>query len=140
MIDQKMIFFPCLTLILLTGFVLCTMFVRRIKCLKEGLVDKKYYKTYNTGDVEPRLVTQASRNFTNLHESPTFFYVLCLFALNFKIIDTAILTLAWVYVGLRIVHTLVHVNSNKINPRLLSYALSWLILVLMALTITFKII
>ncbi len=109
MIEQKLIFFPCLTLILFTGLVLCTMFIRRMKCLKEGKVDLTYYKTYNTGASEPRLVVQASRNFTNLHETPTLFYILCLFALVLQIVDSTILTFSWVYVGLRLVHSLIHI-------------------------------
>lgn len=138
MINQQLIFYPCLTLILFTGFILTVMFVRRVKCIKSGEVDAKHYKTYNTGAVEPRLVIQTSRNFTNLHETPTLFYILCLFALNFKVIDSTILTLAWAYVGLRILHSVIHITVNKVNPRLLSYALSWLVLVTMAINIAVK--
>ena len=131
MLDQKLIFYPCLTLIFLTGFILYLMFTRRIKAIKSGSVDMKYFKTYSTGDTEPRKVIQASRNFSNLMESPTLFYVLCVFALSMDVVDMKTLSLAWVYVFFRLVHSFIHVTSNKINPRLASYGLSWLTMLIM---------
>ena len=135
MINQNLIFIPCFSLVLLTGFVLTVMFIRRVKCIKGGEVDPSHYKTYNTGASEPRAVVQASRNFTNLFEAPTVFYMLCVFALVMKVVDQSLLYMAWTYVALRLIHTVIHITSNKINPRLLSYAISWMVMVIMAVKI-----
>ncbi|OUR99733.1 hypothetical protein A9Q84_01535 [Halobacteriovorax marinus] len=133
MMNQNLIFVPCFILMMTTASILCLMFVRRIKSIKCGDIKASHYKTYDSGDSEPRLVIQASRNFSNLHESPTLFYVLCLFSLVTSGVDQVFLYLSWGYVTLRMIHTLVHVTSNKINPRLLAYGLSWVVLVTMAI-------
>jgi hypothetical protein len=135
MINQNLIFIPCFSLVLLTGFVLTIMFKRRVSCIKGGVVDPSHYKTYDSGASEPRAVVQASRNFSNLFEAPTLFYMLCIFALTMKVVDQTLLYMAWTYVGLRMVHTVVHITSNKINPRLLSYAFSWIVVLVMAIKI-----
>ncbi|WP_127716912.1 MAPEG family protein [Halobacteriovorax sp. HLS] len=130
--NQTLIFFPCLVLILLTGLVLLTMFIRRVKSIKAKEVDVRYYKTYNTEAREPNLIVQASRNFSNLQESPTLFYFLCAFALSAKVVDQTLLFIAWTYVATRILHTANHITVNKVTPRLVAYALSWVLLIIMA--------
>lgn len=133
--NQNLIFIPCFVLMMTTALVLCLMFFRRVKSIKCGDVNAGHYKTYDSGCSEPRLVVQASRNFTNLHETPTLFYIVCLFALFTAQVNQLFLALAWSYVALRITHTLVHVTLNKIIPRVLLYGLSWGVLVTMATTL-----
>ena len=43
----------------------------------------------------------------------------------------AIVWLAWAYVGCRVIHSVVHLGSNKIMPRMTIYAVSWAMLIAM---------
>lgn len=137
--NQQFIFFPCLTLMLLSALVLIRMFLTRVQAVRSGSVDFRYFKTYDPLLNSPVLMTQASRNFTNLFEVPTLFYMLCAFALMTQNVDMVMYTAAWMYVGLRCVHSFIHLTSNKIGPRMAAYSLSWIVLLFMGILLAIKI-
>ncbi len=65
-----------------------------------------------------------AHNYNHLHEAPTVFYAV---ALVLAVIDQGgglNLTIAWAYVGLRIVHSIFQSTVNKVAPRFLLFALS----------------
>ena len=131
--NQNLIYYPCLALILYTFVILAWMFKSRVKAIKDGKVDYKHFKTYSTDCKEPHDVLQIGRNFSNLLEVPPIFYVICAFTLITNQVDQVQLGLSWGYVLLRLMHSFIHVTSNKINYRVLFYALSWLVLIIMAI-------
>jgi hypothetical protein len=65
----------------------------------------------------PAFVQWPADNFNNLLEQPTQFYaaVLALTLLNVR--DSVTTRMAWGYVGLRVVHSLVHVSVNRVTVR-----------------------
>ncbi len=129
--NQNLIIFPCFALFVLTGTVLVKMFLTRVRSIKSGEIDPRYFKTY-AGNVElPKHAVYLSRNLTNLFEAPTLFYVLSLFILFTQALDATLLTLAWLYVASRTFHTFIHITKNKIMPRLIIYAIGWIILLIM---------
>jgi hypothetical protein len=69
-----------------------------------------------------------SDNFVNLLEVPVLFYV----AVGTIIVggwnDSTYVMLAWVFVGLRAVHSLIHCTYNRVTHRFFAYALSTLVL------------
>ena len=80
----------------------------------------------------PPRVRWKADNYNHLFEQPTVFYAV---ALALALIGQGAgknATLAWIYVGLRVVHSLGQALWNKINVRFLVFALS--ALTLMALT------
>lgn len=60
----------------------------------------------------------------NLLEMPVLFYVVCLVAIVAGATTAAILALAWVYVALRVVHSIIHISYNRISHRFAAFALS----------------
>ena len=66
----------------------------------------------------PVRARQVSANYIHLMEQPTVFYAVCL-SLQFlgQGADPANLGLAWGYVGLRILHSLVHTTFNDVRLR-----------------------
>jgi hypothetical protein len=72
--------------------------------------------------------TQAADNFRNLFEVPVLFYVLCIAIAANGGSTPGIVAAAWAYVGLRAVHSLVHVTYNRVVHRFLVYAGSTLLL------------
>lgn len=76
----------------------------------------------------PANVSWKAQNYNHLHEAPTVFYAVALtLALAGAGSGTAE-TLAWVYVGLRIVHSLVQATINRVMVRFSVFALSSLVL------------
>ncbi|MBC7428562.1 MAG: MAPEG family protein [Bacteriovorax sp.] len=137
--NQNYIFFPCLGLLVLTVVVLLRMVLTRVSAVKNGTVDVRFFKTYNLPGNLPNHMAQASRNFTNLFEVPTLFYMVCVFALITRNVDSLMYIAAWFYVGLRCLHSLIHLTSNKIVPRMSVYIASWLVLGFMGLLLAYKI-
>ena len=72
--------------------------------------------------------TRASDNFRNLFELPVLFYAGVLLAAQLGVADIASLVLAWSFVGLRAVHSVVHCTFNHVMTRFVAYALATLVL------------
>ncbi len=73
--------------------------------------------------------TRASDNFRNLFELPVLFYAGVLLAAHLDVVDAAALALAWAFVGLRAVHSVVHCTYNHVMTRFVAYALATLVLI-----------
>jgi hypothetical protein len=72
----------------------------------------------------PAPVRWKADNYNHLMEQPTIFYAITLALALLGQGDGFNLTLAWIYVGLRIVHSLLQVLINKIEVRFVLFALS----------------
>ncbi|MEY3986070.1 MAG: hypothetical protein RLZ59_1515 [Pseudomonadota bacterium] len=70
-----------------------------------------------------------AHNYNHLHEAPTVFYAVALALALMGQGDGLNATLAWAYVGLRIVHSLVQATINKVMIRFLLFSLSSLVLI-----------
>ena len=73
--------------------------------------------------------TRASDNFRNLFELPVLFYAGALLAAQLGVSDGVSLALAWAFVALRVVHSLVHCTFNHVMTRFVAYALATLVLI-----------
>ena len=72
--------------------------------------------------------TAAADNFRNLFEVPVLFYVLCVALAVTGGSTPGLVAAAWVYVGLRALHSLIHVTYNRVMHRFLVYVASTLLL------------
>lgn len=123
------ILFPVFAMLALTMAVAVRMVVVRFSAVKQGKSDPAYYKLYQ-GDEYPAARVVA-RHFSNLLETPPLFYVACIIAFITGQTGLLVLALAWGYVALRVVHTLIHLGSNVVIWRFRIFVLSLLILTLM---------
>ena len=73
--------------------------------------------------------TRASDNFRNLFELPVLFYPGVLIAAQIGVSDAGSIALAWAFVGLRAVHSVVHCTYNHVMTRFVAYALATLVLI-----------
>jgi len=124
------IIYPMLAMVILTFVVLIALFRSRVRAVRNGEVSGHYFKIYQ-GQGEPESSAKLSRQFTNIFESPTLFYVVCLAALATAQSTIAFQLMAWSYVLLRVVHAYIHTGKNKIRPRLTVYFASWMVLMVM---------
>ena len=121
---NEYIVLPMFAMVVLITAVGLRMIRCRIRTVKAGEVDGRYYKTYQGFD-EPREARQLSRHFVNLFELPVIFYVAFLAALTLQMATTTFQVLAWLFVLGRLAHTVVHTGDNKIMRRLSAYVFSF---------------
>ena len=126
--NEFQLVYPMVAMILLTAIVLVRMVLLRIAATRRGEIDPYFYKTYQGEEGETRIVAQHNRHFVNLFENPVLFYAACITAMVTAQVTQGMIWLAWAYVATRIVHTIIHLGSNKIYPRMASYGASWVVL------------
>ena len=76
----------------------------------------------------PGYVSIPNRNYMNLLELPLLFYVVCLLLVVTAGASDLAVALAWAYVALRVVHSLVQVLANHIQTRFALFFVSSLVL------------
>eukprot|EP01088_Endostelium_zonatum_P001211 TRINITY_DN1150_c0_g1_i1.p1 TRINITY_DN1150_c0_g1~~TRINITY_DN1150_c0_g1_i1.p1 ORF type:complete len:142 (+),score=22.55 TRINITY_DN1150_c0_g1_i1:77-502(+) len=123
--------FPMAVMVFLTAVAAVTMVRRRFGSVGSGAVKVGYFKTYVAGEQKlPDSMLQADRHYVNLFEAPVLFYAGCLAALALPVESYFLVVLAWIFVAARIAHTIIHLGSNAIRPRMLTFAASFLIVVI----------
>jgi hypothetical protein len=133
---QDSIFLPFLALGAMTFTVLALIPLRRFQAAAAGHVKPGDFALGESANV-PGHVALPNRNYMNLLELPVLFYAVCLAFYVTGTVAAVPLALAWTYVGLRAVHTLVHLTTNTILVRLAAFALSNVVLI--ALWVVFAI-
>lgn len=127
MIQQSLIFQPMGVLALLTFIVLIQIPIRRFRAAFAGHVKAEDFALGESARV-PGDVSLPNRNYMNLTELPVLFYVLCLMLYVSSSLNQTMLVLAWAYVALRVLHSLIHVTYNHVFHRLIVFVLSNIVL------------
>ncbi len=99
---------------------------------KSQFSGKKGARGQDLEGVIPDKANWPSHNHTHLHEQPTLFYavVVILAIVGPSALD---MLLAWIYVGLRIVHSLWQILVNKVRLRFVLFLLSSFVLIALAI-------
>ena len=125
---------PAVTLFLLTGLVLIYMYGRRLHFMFSHDVAPQSVSTPELlSEKLPKSVNNSSNNLKNLFELPVIFYAPCAFLLLTRHVDTIYLSAAWIFVGLRALHSLVHCTANIVKIRFTFYMFSALVLFFMVI-------
>ncbi|MEZ6029685.1 MAG: MAPEG family protein [Hyphomonadaceae bacterium] len=117
------IFQPAAVLALWTLLVLFLIPFRRFRAAAAKRVTAEDFRFGESARV-PADVSVPNRAWMNLLEAPVLFYVACMIWHAIGQVTDLVVAIAWTYVGLRIVHTLVHVTYNNVFHRLSIFALS----------------
>ena len=67
----------------------------------------------------------------NLLELPILFYVVCLLLYITDGTSRMTVSTAWIYVGLRVVHSIIHLSYNRVVHRLIAFVASNLALIVL---------
>lgn len=81
----------------------------------------------------PREVQWKAHNFNHLHEGPTIFYAVALVLAIIGQGDGLNATIAWIYVALRVAHSIWQATVNRVMVRFALFALSSLALIALIL-------
>ncbi len=120
---------PFLSMMLLTLAVWVLMYIHRLSFLKRQGLDAQEFVTPEkiTGLVSDA-ANATSNNFKNLFELPVLFYALCIYLEMTQQVDGLYLGLAYGFVGLRVLHSIIHCSYNLVMHRFTCYLLSSLVL------------
>jgi len=124
------ILYPVVALAALTFGVLLRIPFVRFRAARAGLVKARDFQYGESAEVPPQL-TLPNRNLMNLLELPVLFYVVCLAYYVTGTADTLALNLAWAYVVLRAVPSMIHLTYNNVFHRLRAFAASNVVLVVL---------
>lgn len=124
---------PVLALVVWTLVMWVWMYATRIPAMQKAGVDPQ--DAMHPGSLAKLLPSAAQRvadNYNHLHEAPTIFYALMFFAALTGGADGTALTLAWTYVLLRVLHSLIQGTFNKVALRFTVFAASTIVLMIFA--------
>lgn len=124
------IFYPLFALVMLTFVMAVATGASRLTSVRRRDIDPKYYRLM-TGATPPDYVQKTGRNFANLLETPVLFYLLGALVIALDIDNVELVQHAWLYVALRLVHTIIHVSYNNPIHRFLAFVASLLTLLAM---------
>ncbi|MEM1035225.1 MAG: MAPEG family protein [Pseudomonadota bacterium] len=125
---------PVLVLVLWTLVMWIWMYATRIPAMTAAKIDPndaRHPGTYS--DKIPSNVRAVADNYNHLHEQPTLFYALMMFTAVTGGGTYTMLYLAFGYVGLRVLHSLVQVLSPNVMLRFFTFAISTIVLMAMAI-------
>ncbi|MCB2073252.1 MAG: MAPEG family protein [Novosphingobium sp.] len=106
----------------------------RIPALSAAKVDPDdlvHDPTKNLDSILPPQVMWKAHNYNHLHEAPTVFYAVAVTLAVIGAGDGLNNQIAWVYVALRVIHSIIQSTVNKVNLRFLVFALSSFCLMLL---------
>ena len=132
---------PVLALIIWTLVMLLVMYKRRIPAM--NAISKRtqdFIDDPKLGEKLPASARWAANNYNHLHESPTIFYALMFTIFLMDKVTSLALYCAWSFVIIRIIHSIVHITSNKVIVRFSLFLLSMIALIIMALSTAAKLI
>ena len=127
---------PIVVLIAWTLVMLVWMVAVRLPAMKKAGIDLGKARGGKPGALDGVVPEQAqwpAHNYMHLMEQPTLFYAVALTLAVIGAGDGLNATIAWAYVVLRIVHSIVQVTANIIRFRFTLFALSSLALIALTL-------
>ncbi len=127
MMTADPIWLPVTAMVLVTALVWIKLYADRLTEMREKRIDPQSLSTTRAaaGKLEK---TRASDNFRNLFEVPVLFYVLCIAIVVNGGSTPGLVRAAGVFVGLRALHSLIHVSYNRVIHRFIVYAASTVLL------------
>ncbi len=118
LVYAKSILTPALALILWSLVMWVWMYATRIPAIQAAGLNPNEAREPGSLDVLPLKVRQVAYNYNHLMEQPTLFYALVFYTdLAHRWPADIPLILAWIYVALRVVHSLVQATTNVILVR-----------------------
>ncbi|HXC49313.1 MAG TPA: MAPEG family protein [Candidatus Limnocylindrales bacterium] len=127
---------PAIVLVLWSLLVLLWMIGTRIPALKRHNLDIRGAVGGRGSDLDgvlPDKTQWKAHNYNNLMEQPTLFYALVLMLAILAPGDGVSVVLAWVYVVLRIVHSIWQATVNIVFYRATLFTISSVVLIALAL-------
>ncbi len=124
----KPLLLPLLAQVLLTFIVLYILEQKRVNEIKKKKIDPQKTDLRSHAREVLKDAEAASDNYQNQFETPLLFYIAILLALSLLVQDWFIVALAWTYVGLRYIHSFIHITYNHVLHRFSVFVFSSVVL------------
>ena len=128
---QTALLTPVFTLILWTFAITAIMAYGRVRFTKDP---QDAAHTRDLKGMMPAWVERTADNYNHLFEQPVAFYVVTLSIALMNNIEPLMVQLAWGFVFVRIIHSVVQLTINIVLLRFAIFAIGWLIIAYMALS------
>lgn len=124
---------PALFLILWTLVIWVWMYATRLPAMRAAKLHPQ--KAVHPGALTslPSEVRVVADNYNHLHEQPTLFYALVFYAQLAGAADGLTVAVAWIYVILRVAHSIVQIVVRNVTMRFYIFSLGTLCLAFLAL-------
>ncbi len=125
------ILLPTFALVALIFVVWLVLFVQRFGHIKRNPPRKE---DFDTGEAAMRYfepVEMPANNLRNLFEMPVLFFALVPLLMITHHANHLQVLLAWIYVALRVVHSVIHIFVRKVQTRFMVYLVSCIVLSVM---------
>ena len=129
--NQIALLTPVFVLILWTFTIFLIMSFGRTRFMKDP---QDAAHTKDLKGTLPAWVERAADNYNHLFEQPVAFYAVTLAIALINSIDPLMMQLAWAFVTLRIIHSLVQLTFNLVLVRFMIFLIGWLIIAYMAVS------
>lgn len=123
---------PMLALASWTLLIWLWMYATRIPAMKAAGIDPQDAAHPGSLNALPAKARQVADNYNHLHEQPTIFYAVLAYTHLAGTTDALMIQLAWAYVGIRVLHSLVQATFNRVMVRFLLFVLGSLTLLTIA--------
>jgi hypothetical protein len=114
---------PVFALVAWTFLVLLLIPFVRVRSVRRREISPNDFK-YGESRSVPPTVSIPNRNYMNLLELPMLFYTACVILYVTAGTSPLAIIVAWAYVALRVVHSLIHLTYNHVLHRLAAFTLS----------------
>jgi hypothetical protein len=118
---------PMVALVTWTLVMQVWMIVTRLPAMKAAGIDLRTLVGTKASDADrglPPHVQWKAHNYNHLMEQPTLFYAICAVIALTGTGDGPNAVIAWTYVALRVIHSLVQATTNKVGPRFMLFIAS----------------
>ena len=123
---------PMLALVVWTLVMTLWMYATRIPAMQKAGIDPANAQEPASLDPLPLKVRQVGYNLNNLMEQPTIFYAVVVYSYLAGQQNSVNLDLAWGYVALRVLHSLVQATVNIVLVRFSIFILGTVVLAALA--------
>ena len=130
--NQLSLLTPAFVLVIWTFTIFLIMAIGRVRYTEN--VQRDAAHTKDLKGLLPAWVERTSDNYNHLFEQPVAFYAVSLAIALINNIDPLMVQLAWVFVILRIFHSLVQLTINIVLLRFAIFATGWFIIAYMAVS------
>jgi hypothetical protein len=132
---------PVLALAAWTFVMWVWLYAVRIPAMRKAKIDVQKAELQGPGAITqlPRAAQRPAENYNHLHEQPTVFYAIALAAQIAGAAEPIAIGLAWTYVALRIVHSLIQATANIIMARFLIFMVATLVLIALLVRVAWSV-
>jgi hypothetical protein len=121
---------PAVALMIWTMIIWAWMYITRIPAMSKAQIQPdEARKTGILDEKLPQQVQWKAHNYNHLHEQPTVFYAVAIILAIVGHGDGMTAFLGWIYMGLRVAHSLVQVTANSVLVRFVLFAISSVVLI-----------